>query len=328
MRKYIPYILILVVLTGTFSILTSTYASNVSPGETCVYDNANKVINSPCVPPSLQKDGSSLPYVLLAPISDMPPTFNPKDEGSFGIYLNLMIKIFIGLCAVLAVVMLVIGGIEYMTSELMSSKEAGRERMTNAVLGLLIALGAYALLYTINPNLLNTDLSSLTDATIEVAVNDAVPQTYDPITKKYRNGATFGASLTGTPLQNCATNTQIGCIPLYVTLNNNELECTTIGQKNCTSTIGLDMNKVKTIQWGCECSLVITGGTEWWLHGGETGKTTHQNGSTTVDLRPDPKLNAYLIGNQPLVANKWYQSPVGQVLYEVHNGIIHWHIGG
>jgi hypothetical protein len=76
-----------------------------------------------------------------------------------------MIKIFIGLCAVLSMVMLVIGGIEYMTSELISSKEEGKKRIGKALLGLLIALGAYALLFTINPDLLKSDINVPNTAT-------------------------------------------------------------------------------------------------------------------------------------------------------------------
>ena len=53
-----------------------------------------------------------------------------------------MIKIIIGLCAVLAVIMIVIGGLEYMTSELTESKAHGKESIKNAILGLLLALGA------------------------------------------------------------------------------------------------------------------------------------------------------------------------------------------
>lgn len=91
-------------------------------------------------------------------------TFDPtagQSNTKIGEYLNIMIRIFIGLCAVMSVIMIVIGGIEYMTSELISNKESGRERISNAVFGLLLALGAYALLNTINPDLLKTDLTSL-----------------------------------------------------------------------------------------------------------------------------------------------------------------------
>ena len=159
MRKYIPYILILIVLVGLSSGAFGVHASDQNPSEDCRYDDADNVVNAPCVDPR---------YNLLAPLPGVDSNFDPGQKNSLGTYLNAMIKIFIGLCAVLAVVMLVIGGIEYMTSELMSSKEHGRERMRNAVLGLLIALGAYVLLFTINPDLLETDLDSLTDATLGI----------------------------------------------------------------------------------------------------------------------------------------------------------------
>lgn len=101
-------------------------------------------------------------------------TFDPVGENKIGGYLNMMIKIFIGICAVLAVIMIVIGGMQYMMTELISGKEAGRERITHAIFGLLLALGAWTLLNQINPDILRTDLKSLTTQTVEVALAQAV----------------------------------------------------------------------------------------------------------------------------------------------------------
>lgn len=112
-------------------------------------------------------------YHLLQPLPSL-TTFNPdsvKDPHALGTYVNIIIKLFIGLCAVLAVVMIVIGGIEYATSELISGKEAGKERIRGALLGLLLALGAYTILYQINPNLLNTDVA-IDQATLSVTQQD------------------------------------------------------------------------------------------------------------------------------------------------------------
>ena len=104
-------------------------------------------------------------YELLVPlpceegkdcVSKEIKTIYPQ-EG-LGNYLNIMLKIFIGICAVLAMGMIVLGGLEYMTSELVSSKESGKHKITGAILGLLLALGSYAILNTINPDLLNTDI--------------------------------------------------------------------------------------------------------------------------------------------------------------------------
>ncbi|MCX6754986.1 MAG: M15 family metallopeptidase [Candidatus Nomurabacteria bacterium] len=92
----------------------------------------------------------------------------PTDSNPcpFGDYLNALIKVFIGLCAVLAMIMIVIGGIEYMTSELISSKEEGKKRITGALFGLIIALSSYALLNTINPAVLQICLNKLPEAKV------------------------------------------------------------------------------------------------------------------------------------------------------------------
>jgi cell wall-associated NlpC family hydrolase len=116
----------------------------------------------PCVvgtTPGCAKDKNGKPVLA---------TFNATDASNLGKYLNLMITIFIGICAVLAVIMIVVGGVEYMTSELISSKEHGKERIQGAIFGLLLALGAYLILFTINPDILNTDLNSLVPATVKV----------------------------------------------------------------------------------------------------------------------------------------------------------------
>lgn len=111
--------------------------------------------------------------------------FNPGQANALSIYLNIMIKIAIGVAAVLAVVMIVMGGIQYMTSELISSKEEGRHRITNALIGLLIALGAYLILYTINPNLLKTidvsDTSQLPSATIALTETPPLASDFDSL---------------------------------------------------------------------------------------------------------------------------------------------------
>ena len=107
----------------------------------------------------MAKASAQTEYKLLAPLPGISENFNPEQENPLGAYLNQMIKIFIGLCAVLSVVMIIVGGLEVMTSELAHTKQAGKERIWQAVFGLLIALGAYALLNTINPDLLKTDIN-------------------------------------------------------------------------------------------------------------------------------------------------------------------------
>ena len=146
MKKYLLYILILIALIGTIGSTSRIEATETPPA------GYQLLAPLPCPPGSTtgcETDGKGNLVIK---------TFNPAQDNNLGAYLNLMIKIFIGICAVLSVVMIVIGGLEYMTSELVHSKEAGKEKITHAILGLIIALGAYALLYTINPDLLKSDV--------------------------------------------------------------------------------------------------------------------------------------------------------------------------
>ena len=84
--------------------------------------------------------------------------FDTSQECAFGQYLNIIFKLIIGICAVLAMVMIVYGGIEYITGGAVSEKENGKATITNAILGIIIALGSYLLLNTLNPQLLNVCL--------------------------------------------------------------------------------------------------------------------------------------------------------------------------
>lgn len=97
-----------------------------------------------------KKSTDTTTYNLLAPIGEL------KSVSSMNIsdYFSLMLKIIIGLCAVSAVVMIVIGGVQYMGKDSIFGKAEAKGRIINAIFGLIIALGSYALLNTINPDLL------------------------------------------------------------------------------------------------------------------------------------------------------------------------------
>ena len=77
----------------------------------------------------------------------------------FSDFLNGAFKFGLAIAATLAVVMITIGGVEYMGRDSYASKEAGKERITNAIIGLIIALLIWVILFTINPNLLNFNIN-------------------------------------------------------------------------------------------------------------------------------------------------------------------------
>lgn len=88
-------------------------------------------------------------YTLLAPIGEFKTA--PTNIGD---YFNTIFLIAIGLCGALAVIMIVIGGVQYMGDESIFAKTEAKSQIKNAILGLLIALASYVLLNTINPDLL------------------------------------------------------------------------------------------------------------------------------------------------------------------------------
>ena len=92
-------------------------------------------------------------YCLLAPLPGLGDSVDTTQ--GVGAYINTLIKITIGLISVLAVVMLVVGGIEYMVSNIAGEKASAKSRMTNAIFGLILMLSSYLILNTINPKLVN-----------------------------------------------------------------------------------------------------------------------------------------------------------------------------
>lgn len=103
------------------------------------------------------------PATGYQPLAPLPPQFFPgqgADKYLLPSYLSGMFKILIAVSGLLAVVMIVIGGIEYMSTDAISGKSEGKEKITNAVLGLLLALVSWLILYTINPKLLEFNLNA------------------------------------------------------------------------------------------------------------------------------------------------------------------------
>jgi hypothetical protein len=97
-------------------------------------------------------------YVPLASIPLPNASGNVGASGNLGSYFSEMYQLGVGIATALAVLMVIWGGVEYVTTDAIGGKEEGRQKVQNAILGLLLALGSYLILKTINPALLNTNL--------------------------------------------------------------------------------------------------------------------------------------------------------------------------
>ena len=92
---------------------------------------------------------------LLSPLPNQDPA-----AGSIEDYLKTAFPFFIQVSVALAILMIAWGGLEYILSRVPGAKSEGKGRINQALFGLLIALTAYLILTTINPNIPTTSLTS------------------------------------------------------------------------------------------------------------------------------------------------------------------------
>ncbi len=94
---------------------------------------------------------------VTASYTPLVPGFPQPGVGEKGTdiatYFNFVIKLVIGLTGVFAVLMVVLGGIQYVGTDSWSGKDAGKKRIQAAVGGLILALSSYLILNTIDPSL-------------------------------------------------------------------------------------------------------------------------------------------------------------------------------
>ena len=112
-------------------------------------------------------------YTLLEPLI-VPGDAPIKETANIGVYLEGIFKLGIGIASVLAVLMITIGGLQYMTSDKVQLITDAKTTIVSALWGLVLVLASFLLLQTINPNLVNFSLN----------LKDVVPVEPQPGTTK------------------------------------------------------------------------------------------------------------------------------------------------
>ncbi|MDQ5949128.1 MAG: hypothetical protein QG589_254 [Patescibacteria group bacterium] len=118
-----------------------------------------------CTYSGLTVSAQTLPdYTVLAPLPGTTQDCNQNDPNAncktnLKTYLEGMFKLLIGVSAILAFVMLVYAGFLYTTSEGVGQTTNARSKIEDAIWGLVLVIGAYAILNTINPKILEFNLS-------------------------------------------------------------------------------------------------------------------------------------------------------------------------
>jgi len=146
-----------------------TAVTSVSAGNGSLTNNGTSLTSAPASSPiaptqaatscpnggTLTNGVCNLGYTPLEPIPGVTSGTNLTSGAGFSNLVNALFKILISAGALLAVLMLTIGGIQYMTSSSIGNKKQGLDRAWAAIYGLLLIAATWLILNTINPKLLN-----------------------------------------------------------------------------------------------------------------------------------------------------------------------------
>ena len=114
-------------------------------------------------------------YTPLAPIpldnlSDPTRENVPVQPGP---YIEGLFRLAIGIAGALAVIMIIVGGIQYISTDSISGTSSAKKTIENAIWGLMLAISAWLILYTINPQLVEFDLNLQPIESTEIEVGSA-----------------------------------------------------------------------------------------------------------------------------------------------------------
>jgi type IV secretory pathway VirB2 component (pilin) len=302
-------------------------------------------------------------YTLMAPLTG---ALGPGSSVDLTTYLQGIVQVIIGIAGILAVIMMVYCGIKLMGTPSASAKSEAKECIWNAVFGVLLALGAWILLYTINPLLLSSELA-LTDVKVAPEQRPAPGPVTDPYPTqagwyfKYSDATGIHYNAAGSSAETCAAllepaiqagktilevngqkcfqvlasgvtipqdelstrnalcgnNSCVGSTPIGI----NNKPCPQVGSTGCTNVGGLPssaIDVIKNLQSACNCGVIVTGGTEYWLH------KTHAAGQPIFDLNMSVSnfLNANGTGKRASFVN--YRVYWNGFWFTNENN--HWHV--
>lgn len=171
-------------------------------------------------------------FVALAPIPGLTEGA-AATQGGLPTFFNNLYKYCIGLAAALAVIEIIWGGLEISTQDSVSKKSDGKERITQAIFGLILVLSPVLVFSIINPRILNLSIGfgDPIGNVVGVAVqqqngNGGVVQTPTADTTAIAAGCSITGTLLKTaicPTQQAAQNFSTACatgpgsVPFFTT---------------------------------------------------------------------------------------------------------------
>jgi hypothetical protein len=112
---------------------------------------------------------SAVDYSPLVGIPGVP------DTTDFNKYINALYALSISVAALLAVIKIVIAGVKWMMTDIVTAKGEAKKDIQGALIGLFVVLAAVLILTIINPNLVKIDLTLTQPGTLAASSTPAVP---------------------------------------------------------------------------------------------------------------------------------------------------------
>lgn len=97
-----------------------------------------------------------------------------QETGDINSYVNALYGLAISIAALIAVVKIVLAGAKYMMDDIVTHKSEAKEDIKNSLIGLLIIIGAWIILATVNSDLTNLSLNTeraFTDQSVPALTN-------------------------------------------------------------------------------------------------------------------------------------------------------------
>lgn len=143
--------------SGTYQVKVTAAGGVSSNSVNFTYGDAPPT-PSPTTPPTTQSGG----FVPLAPLPGLTSGDGANSiisSGSFGAFFNHLYDYLIGIAVIIAIIMVIWGGLQYSTQDSISKKGEGKERIQQAIFGLILVLSPALVFTIINPAILNFSLS-------------------------------------------------------------------------------------------------------------------------------------------------------------------------
>jgi len=244
---------------------------------------------------------SSVPSTALGaafnyqPLEKIP---GAKGVSSFPDYIQGIYKFGIWTVGLAALFMLSVGGFIYLSSGGNTATiSKAKTYIWDAIIGLALALLAYLILYVINPDLVNVNLGRFSQVGGNLPINVSVPEGTTAVAPVVNNA--YKAGMTPSNVADCTTlagtawpsdaTERAAITPVTAKPDN----CAKVGSSGCTSLSGMPNSALSLLQnlgaeclaFNSKCKIVVTGGTEYWLHGNNCQKATyHKPGNPVFDI--------------------------------------------